>query len=126
MERPDQDLDYLIDTSFLGVNRFFVLSFENKAQRISDKRHYFSTVEIKNYNVIIDGKSFFDQPVRNNLITYDTIQKIAIDQGDDYTTGCLLDHKYFEKYYTMIAIYLNNKHLMLIQKQCSKLILLEI
>ena len=126
MERPDQHLDYLIDTSFLGVNRFFVLSFENKAQRISDKRHYLSTVEIKNYNVIIDGKSFFDQPVRNNLITYDTIQKIAIDQGDDYTTGCLLDYKYFEKYYTMIAIYLNNKHLMLIQKQYSNLILLEI
>ena len=126
MERPDQDWDCLIDTSFLGVNRFFVLSFENKAQRISDKWHYLSTVEIKNYNVIIDGKSFFDQPVRNNLITYDTIQKIAIDQKDDYTTGCLLDYKYFEKYYTMMAIYLNNKHLMLIQKQYSNLILLEI
>ena len=47
MERPDQHLDYLIDTSFLGVNRFFVLSFENKAQRISVKRHYLSTEEIK-------------------------------------------------------------------------------
>ena len=46
---------------------------------------------MKNYNAIIDGKNFFDQQVRNSLITYDSIQKIATGQGDDYTTGCLLD-----------------------------------
>ena len=42
-------------------------------------------------------KTFFDQPVRNNLITYDNIQKIATGQRDDYTTGCLLDYNYFKK-----------------------------
>ena len=52
---------------------------------------------------MINGQNFFDQPVRNNLITYD-IQKIATGQGDDYTTGCLLDYDYFKKYYKMIAI----------------------
>ena len=55
--------------------------------------------------MLINGQNFFDQPVRNNLITYDNIQKIATGQGDDYTTGCLLDYDYFKKYYyKMIAI----------------------
>ena len=53
---------------------------------------------------MIDGQNLFDQPIRNDLITYDNIQKIATGQGDDYTTGYLLDHNYFKSYYKMIAI----------------------
>ena len=53
---------------------------------------------------MIDGKHFFDQPIRNNLRIYDIIQKIATGQGDDYTTGCLLDYNHFKNYYKMIAI----------------------
>ena len=64
--------------------------FEDEVQRTSDKRYYLPTVEIKIYNVMIDGHNISDQPVRNNWITYDIIQKIATDQGDDYLTGCLL------------------------------------
>ena len=52
---------------------------------------------------MIDGQNFFDLPVRNDLITYDNIQKIATGQGDGYTTGCLLDYNHFEKY-KIIAI----------------------
>ena len=52
---------------------------------------------------------FFDQPVRNCLITYVGIQKIATDQGDDYTTGRLLDYNYFKKHYKWIAIDLNKQ-----------------
>ena len=70
---------------------------------------------------MIDGQNFFDQPVKSNLRTYDNIQKFAIGQRDDYTTDCLLDYIYFNKYCKMIAI--NKKHLMLIQKQYKKLIL---
>ena len=55
-------------------------------------------MEIKDYNVMIDGQNIFDQPVKNNLRTYNNIQKITIDQGVDYTTGCLLDYPYFKKY----------------------------
>ena len=55
---------------------------------------------------MIDGQNFFDQPVRNDLITYDNIQKNATRQGDNYTTGCLLDYNYFKKYYEMIEIHL--------------------
>ena len=58
---------------------------------------------------MIDGRNFFDQPLKNNLITYDNIQKIATGQGDDYTTGCLLDYNYFNNYYEMIAIDLSEQ-----------------
>ena len=66
-------------------------------------RYYLQLVEVKDYNVVIDGWIFFDQPVRNNWITYDSIQKITTSQGDDLTTGCLLDYNYFNSYYKMIA-----------------------
>ena len=46
---------------------------------------------------MIDGKNFFDQPVKSDTRTYDNIRKIAVGQGDDYTTGCLLDYNYFNK-----------------------------
>ena len=53
---------------------------------------------------MINGRNFFDKPVKSNLITYDNIRKIATGQGDDDTTGCLLDYTYFKEYYKMIAI----------------------
>ena len=52
---------------------------------------------------MIDGRNFFDEPVKANLRTYDNFSKIAIGQGDDYTTGCLLDYPYFKNYYKMVA-----------------------
>ena len=58
------NLNHLIEPSFQGVNRLFVLAFEDDAQRISRKRHYIPNVEIKDYNVMIDGKNVFDQPVK--------------------------------------------------------------
>ena len=103
------NLNHLIEPSFQGVNRLFVLAFENDAQRISNKRYYIPNVEIKDYNVMIDGKNFFDQPVKNNKVTYENIRKIATGQGDDYTTGCLLDYTYFKKYYKMIAVDLSKQ-----------------
>ena len=53
---------------------------------------------------MIDGKNFFDQPIKNDKVTYENIRKIATGQGDDYTTGCLLDYSYFKDYYKMIAV----------------------
>ena len=53
---------------------------------------------------MIDGKNFFDQPVKNDKVTYENIRKIATGQGDDYTTGCLLGYIYFKNYYKMIAV----------------------
>ena len=56
-----------------------------------------------------DGKNFFDQPIKDNKVTYDNIRKIATGQGDDYTNGCLLDYSYINDTYKMIAIDLS-KH----------------
>ena len=78
---------------------------------------------------MIDEQNFFNQPVKHKLTTYDSIQKMATDQRDYYTTGCFLDYNYFKNYYKIIAIddsKVNNKHLMMIQKQYNKLILREI
>ena len=100
----NQNLNYLTEPSFHGINRLFVLAFENDAQWTSNRRYYIPNAVIKGYNVMIDVKNFFDQPVKNDKVTYENIRNIATGQGDDYTTGCLLDYNYFKKYYKMIAI----------------------
>ena len=93
------------------MNRLFVLAFENDDQRISDRRYYIPNVEIKYYNVMIDGKNFFDQPVKNDKVTYKNIRKISIGHRDNYTTSCLLDYTYLKKYYKMIAKDLSKQQL---------------
>ena len=102
------NLNHLIQPSFEGVvNRLLVLAFENDAQRTIKKRYYIPNVEIKDYNVMIDEKNFFDQSINNMIKTYENT-KITTGQGDDYTTGYLLDHTYFKKH-KMIAIDLSNQ-----------------
>ena len=76
-------LGFLVDPIFQGVNRLFVLSFEDEGWE-SRKQYYLPTVKIKGYNVMID----------------DDIRKIVTGQGDDYITGCLLDYPYFKNYTT--------------------------
>ena len=102
-------LNYLINPSFQGVNRLFVLSFENENDRTSHSTYYLTKVEIKDYNVMIDGKNFFDQPINSMTKTYENIRKIATGQGDDNTTGCLLDYSYFKENYKLIAIDLSKQ-----------------
>ena len=64
---------------------------------------------MKYYNIMINGKHFFGQPVKNYLRTYDKIRNITTSQGDDYTTGCLLDFACFKNYYKPIAIDLSKQ-----------------
>ena len=103
------NLNHLVEPSFQGTNRLFVLAFENDNHRTSDERYYLPTVEIKDYNIVFNGENFFDQPIKNNKVTYDNIRKIATGQGDDYTTGCLLDYPYFANTYKMIAVDLSKQ-----------------
>ena len=63
----------------------------------------------KDYNVMINGKNFFDQPINSELKTYENVRRIATGQGADYTTGCLSDYSYFKDYYKMIAIDLSKQ-----------------
>ena len=105
----DRYLNYLINPSFRRVNRFFVLSFENENDRSWHLTYYLPKVEIKDYNVMIDGRNFFDQPIDSMAKTYENIRKIAIGHRDDYTTGCILDYSYFKENYKMIAIDLSRQ-----------------
>ena len=92
------NINHLIEASFQGVNRLSILAFENDAQRISKKRYYLKYEEIKDYNIMIDGKNVFDQPIKNCKVTYENIRKIARGQWNDCTTGRLLDYIYFKNY----------------------------
>ena len=97
------NLNYLIDLTFTKVNRLFVLSFGRNAE--GDRRdsfsYYVSSNEIKDFNVLIDGKRFFDLPVKNEEV-YKKI--IEMSRNNDYTTGNLLDFAYFKENYRIIAI----------------------
>ena len=75
---PNPYLDYVIDLRFQGVNRLCVLSFESDTDRAVHTKYYFSTAEIKDYNIMIDGQNFFDQTVKNDLRTCDSNGKIGI------------------------------------------------
>ena len=110
--RRNPNLNYLIEPSFQGVNRFFVLALENDAQRTSYSGYYLQNVEIKDYNIMINGENFFDQPIKNNKVTYENIRKIATGQGDDNTTGCLLDYSYFMDTYKMIVVDLSKQQVL--------------
>ena len=76
-------LNHLINPSFQGVNRLFVLSFENENTGTSHSTYYLPKVEIKYYNVMIDGRNFFDQLINSMTKTYGNIRRIATGQGDD-------------------------------------------
>ena len=102
-------MDFLTDPSFQGVNRLFVLPFNDLDDRTGHSRYYLPNANVKDYNVMIDGKNFFDQPIKSYIKKYENIRKITTGQGDDYTTGCLLDYNYFKKNYKMIAIDLSKQ-----------------
>ena len=89
-QTQNNNLNYLIDPTFTKVNRLFVLSFKNE-----------------DFNMLIDGKSFFDMPIKNEEEAYEQI--IEMGRGNDYTASNLLDYEYFSKHYKLIAIDLNKQ-----------------
>ena len=100
-------LNYLIDPAFTNVNRLFVLSFKNAEDRTSFSKYYVPKLEIRDFDVLIDGKSFFDVPVKNKEETYENI--MSISKNNDYTTGNLLDYEYFSKHCKLFAINLSKQ-----------------
>ena len=75
----------------------------NQVSVDSCKKYFLPRVKIDNYNIEIDGRNFYDQPINDSIKQYDEVRKISTGQGDDYTTGCLLDYSYFENNYRLIA-----------------------
>ena len=110
IQSKNRNLNYSIDPTFTNVNRLFVLSFprnNNTDSRYSNSNYYVPKVEINNFNVLIDGKSFFDLPVKNAKEAYEKI--IEISNNNDYTTDNLLYFAYFKKDYKLIAIDLSKQ-----------------
>ena len=92
----------------------FVLTYNNtvgddQVSIDSFKKYFLPRAKIENYNIEIDGRDFYGQPVNDSIKQYDEIRKISTGQGDDYTTGCLLDFAYFEKNYRLIAVDLSKQ-----------------
>ena len=75
----------------------------NVTNENSYRRYFLPRMKITNYNIEIDGRNFYDQPINDSIKQYDEVKKISTGKGDDYTTGCLLDFAYFEKNYKIIA-----------------------
>ena len=102
-----KNIHELLNASCQGVKRLFVLAYsiadgENDEAGIKINKKYFLPIgEIKNYNVLIDGRNFDDQPINDLIKQYDEIRKVSTAYGDDHTTGCLLDYAYYKDYYKL-------------------------
>ena len=114
IQNNNNNLNYLIDSTFTNVNRLFVLSFERIEENNIKKdcrdlfsHYYVPKVQIKDFNVLIDGKSFFGLSVKNEEEAYEKI--IEMSNNNDYTTGNLLDFAYYKENYRLIAIDLSKQ-----------------
>ena len=108
-------LRFPLDASFHGVKRRFVLCYNNtdgdanRVQSDSHRKYFLPRVNITKYNISIDSRNFYDQPINDQIKKYDEIRKIATGKRDDYTTGCLLDYQYFKDHYQLIAVDLSKQ-----------------
>ena len=118
---------FALDAAFQGVNRLFVLAFEdtradeaadapaprnlvaNRVIRDNYRNYFVPRIDITSYNVLIDGRNFYGQPINDSIRKYDEIRKIATGKGDNYATGCLLDYDYFQKNYQLIVVDLSKQ-----------------
>ena len=95
-----------LDPSFQGVNRLFVMTY-NRANgqptRNGRQKYYLPRIDLEKYNVIIDRRNFYDNPIENNIEKYRELKKVMTGKGEGYTTGSLLDFNYFDKHYKLVA-----------------------
>ena len=101
-------LKELFDSSYQGVKRLFrsCLWWYRRWQSsfcYSFKKYSLPRVKIEKYNIVIDGRNFYDELINNSIKQYDEVRKVSTGQGDDYATGCLLDFTYFKNNYRLIA-----------------------
>ena len=105
-----------LDPSFQGVNRLFVMAYNRLAaanddqfNRNSQQKYYLPRNDLNEYNVIIDGRNFYDNPIENGIEKYRELKKVMIGKGEDDTTGSLLDFNYFKKHYKVVAVDLSKQ-----------------
>ena len=101
-----------LDPSFQGVNRLFVMAY-NRANgqptRNGKQKYYLPRFDLEKYNVIIDGRNVYDNPIESDIEKYRELKKVMIGKREDYTTGSLLDFNYFDKYYKLVAVDLSKQ-----------------
>ena len=101
-----------LDPSFQGVNRLFVMAYnrvDSHPTRNGRQKYYLPRIDLEKYNVIIDGRNFYDNPIESDIEKYREFKKVMIGKGEDYTTGSLLDFNYFDKHYKLVAVDLSKQ-----------------
>ena len=73
------------------------------------RKYYLPRVDLEKYNVIIDGRKFYDNPIESDIEKYRELKKVMIGKGEDYTTGSLIDYNYFKKQYKLVAVDLSKQ-----------------
>ena len=101
-----------LDPSFQGVNRLFLMAYDRatgETTRNGQRKYYLPRIDLKKYNVIIDGRNFYDNPIESDIEKDRELKKVMIGKGEDYTTGSLLDYNYFKEHYKLVAVDLSKK-----------------
>ena len=101
-----------LDPSFQGVNRLFLMAYNranDEPTRNGQQKYYLPRIDLKKYNVIIDGRNFSDNPIESDIEKCRELKKVMIGKGEDYTTGSLLDFNYFDKHYKIVAVDLSKQ-----------------
>ena len=101
-----------LDPSFQSVNRLFVMAY-NRANgqptRNGQRKYYLPRIDLEKYNVIIDGRNFYDNPIESDIEKYRELKKVMIGKGKDYTTRSFLDFNYFDKHYKLVVVDLSKQ-----------------
>ena len=101
-----------LDLSFQGVNRLFVMAY-NRANgqptRNGQQKYYLPRIDLEKYNVVIDGRNFYDNPIERDIEKYKELKKVMIGKGKDNTTGYFFDFNYFDKHYKLVAVDLSKQ-----------------
>ena len=101
-----------LDPSFQGVNRLFVMAYNSvndQPNRNGRQKYYLPRIDLSKYNVIIDGRNFYDNEIESDIEKYRELKKVMIGKGEDYTTGSLLDFHYLNKHYKLVAVDLSKQ-----------------
>ena len=96
-----------LDPSFQGVNRLFVMAYnrvDGQPTRNGQRKYCLPRISLNKYNVIIDGRNFYHNPIESDIEKYRELKRVMIGKGEDYTTGSLLDFNYFDKHYKLVAV----------------------
>ena len=111
-EDTDANVFKYINPSFQGVNRLFVMAYNRtngQPTRNGQQKYYLPRIDLEKYNVIIDGRNFYDNPIESDIEKYGELKKVMIGKGEDHATGSLFDFNYFDQHYKLVAVDLSKQ-----------------